>query len=161
MFKYESLIAAHNLSKNRREGGEKKRKKSARILMTARLYVRTCILNNIEAINRKRVNDITRRHRHVVHFNCLVVWSNSKRIWDLSIDSFAPRLWIKCFNYLCTDVRCLLECCMWCRPRSPLPPPLPPCLSRPPPPYSPSPPGMNGTWWCRQFTDRNHIQYKN
>lgn len=66
------------------------------------------------------------QHRHVVHFNCLVIWSNSKWICDLSIDSFSPRLWIKCFNYWCTDVRCPLECCMWCRPLSPgklLPPP--------------------------------------
>lgn len=66
------------------------------------------------------------KHRHVVHFNCLTVWSNSKWICDLSIDSFSPRLWIKCFNYWCTDVRCPLECCMWCRPLSPgklLPPP--------------------------------------
>lgn len=65
------------------------------------------------------------RHRRV-HFNCLTVWSNSKWICDLSIDSFSPRLWIKCFNYWCTDVRCPLECCMWCRPLSPgklLPPP--------------------------------------
>lgn len=66
------------------------------------------------------------QHRHFVHFNCHVIWSNSKWTCDLSIDSFFPRLWIKCFNYWCTDVRCLLECCMWCRPLSPgklLPPP--------------------------------------
>lgn len=70
------------------------------------------------------------QHRHVVHFNCLTVWSNSKWICDLSIDSFSLRLWIKRLNYWCSDVRCLLECCMWCRPLSPgkL---LPPSLSQP------------------------------
>lgn len=114
------------------------------------------------------------QHRHVVHFNCLTVWSNSKWICDLSIDSFSPRLWIKCFNYWCTDVRCPLECCMWCRPLSPgklLSPPRSQPNSTPPPPPLPSPlpqqtpscsplsehalPGMNGTWTrCRQLADR-------
>jgi len=79
----------------------------------------------------------TDTHGHVVHFNCLTVWSNSKWICDLSIDSFAPRLWIKCFNYWCTDVRCSLECCMWCRPLSPgklLPHPTHNPTAPPPPP---------------------------
>lgn len=88
-----------------------------------------------------------------MHFNCPSVWSNSKWICDLSIDSYSPRLWIKCFNYSCSDVSCSLECCMWCRPLSPgkatppptptnpalkptaPPPPLPPCL---PPSHPPS-----------------------
>lgn len=79
-----------------------------------------------------------------MHFNCLAVWSNSKWICDLSIDSFSPRLWIKCFNYWCSDVRCPLECCMWCRPLSPgklLPPPRSQPNSTPPsPPAVPPPP---------------------
>lgn len=115
------------------------------------------------------------QHRHVVHFNCLTVWSNSKWICDLSIDSFSPRLWIKCFNYWCTDVRCPLECCMWCRPLSPgklLPPPrsqpnsthYPPLTTATTPPLADTLmlplaehalPGMNGTWTrCRQLADR-------
>lgn len=97
--------------------------------MPALSYIGECILNNIEAINRnmfKWHHTQNTQHRHVVRFNCLTVWSNSKWMCDLSIDSFPPRLWIKCFNYWCTDVTCPLECCMWCRPLSPgklLPPP--------------------------------------
>lgn len=88
-------------------------------------YIGECNLNYTEAINRKmcklhhrstRTHIHTHsQHRHVVHFNCLTVWSNSKWICNLSIDSFSPRLWIKCFNYWCADVRCPLECCMQCR----------------------------------------------
>lgn len=117
-------------------------------------YVCLCITfemhlcNTVEPINRIRVNGVTQtdtqtQHRHVVHDNCLTVWSNSKWICDLSIDFFSPRLWIKCFNYWCTYVRCLLECCMWCRPLSPgklLPPTHPQPTPTPPPhrhPFAP------------------------
>lgn len=128
-----------------------------------------------------RIHTNTRTPRRcVVHINCLTVWSNSKWICDLSIDSFSPRLWIKCFNYWCADVRCPLECCMWCRPLSPgelLPSPLPtlnlPCTptdtaaSPPlppadalllPPPLFAAPTWYEcnfNSWRCRQLADRH------
>lgn len=107
-------------------------------------------------------------------FICLTVWSNSKWICDLSIDSFAPRLWIKCFNYLWTDVRCSLECCMWCRPLSPgklLPPPcsqpstpttsttVPPAADALPPQLINVPAMKTGTS-CVQLTHRYQLMQK-
>lgn len=76
-------------------------------------------------INRRRCKGLRRQTHtqttktcHAFQLSCHLP-SNSKWICDLSIDSFSPRLWIKCFNYWCTDVKCPLECCMWCRPLSP------------------------------------------